>query len=102
MIIRHHSHADGNGHTHDPEEVKKIVNRLAKLIGHLNKVKTMVEDDVDCSDVLIQLAAVKSAINSVGKEILKQHISHCVVDAIENEDLEAIEALNTAIDQFIK
>lgn len=97
-----HDHKHSHSHTHDPAEVKAISNRLAKAIGHLESVKRMVEDGRDCSDVLIQLAAVKAAINNTGKEILKQHVSHCIVEAVEEGDSEAIEELNGAIDKFIK
>lgn len=97
-----HNHKHSHSHTHDPAEVKAISNRLAKAIGHLESVKRMVEDGRDCSDVLIQLAAVKAAINNTGKEILKQHVSHCIVEAVEEGDSEAIEELNDAIDKFIK
>lgn len=97
-----HDHKHSHAHTHDPAEVKAISNRLAKAIGHLESVKRMVEDGRDCSDVLIQLAAVKAAINNTGKEILKQHVSHCIVEAVEEGDSEAIEELNDAIDKFIK
>lgn len=89
-------------HTHDPKEMKAIINRLAKAIGHLEAVKGMVENGRDCSEVLVQLAAVKSALNNTGKLILKEHISHCIVHAIEQGDNRAIEDLNRAIDQFIK
>ena len=81
--------------------MRLIVNRLAKAIGHLESVKRMVEDGKDCSEVLIQLAAVKSALNNTGKVILKQHISHCIVDAIETGDDEALENLNQAIDRLL-
>ncbi len=96
--MHQHTHA----HTHNPKETKAISNRLAKAIGHLEAVKTMVEDNRDCCEVLVQLAAVKSALNSTGKLILKQHISHCIVDAVEHGDSQAIEDLNRAIDQFVK
>lgn len=89
-------------HTHDPKEMKAIVNRLAKAIGHLEAVKGMVENGRDCSEVLVQLAAVKSAINNTGKLILKEHISHCIVHAVEHGDRQAVEDLNRAIDQFMK
>lgn len=58
-------------HTHSHEHTKEVSNRLARAIGHLQKVKQMVENGDDCSDVLIQLAAVKSALNNTGKVILK-------------------------------
>lgn len=62
----------------------------------------MVENDEDCSDVLIQLAAVKSAINNTGKVILKDHMEHCIVHAVEDGDLQMIDELNNAIDKFMK
>lgn len=95
------THSHDHGHTHDPKEMRAIVNRLAKAVGHLESVKHMVEDGRDCSDVLIQLAAVKAAINNTEKLILKQHISHCIVDAVESGDDEAIEKLNQAIDRLL-
>ena len=64
-------------------------------------MKRMVEDGKDCAEVLIQLAAVKAAINNTGKLILKQHISHCIVDAVETGDEKAVADLNKAIDQFL-
>lgn len=98
-----HGHChDGHGHTHSPEHVKRVSNRLARAIGHLESVKKMVEDGRDCSEVLIQLAAVKSAINNTGKVILKDHLEHCIVDAVEHHDHAAIEDLNRAIEQFMK
>ena len=95
-----YSHA--HRHVHSQEEKKAVLNRLSRAIGHLESVKRMVERDEDCSDVLIQLAAVRNAINNTGKVIMKSHISHCIVEAIEQNDLETIEAMNDAIDHFIK
>lgn len=92
---RHHHH-------HSEEHRREVSNRLARAIGHLQKVKQMVDDDEDCSDVLIQLAAVKSAINNTGKVILKDHIEHCIVHAVEDGDTEMIAELNAAIDKFMK
>jgi DNA-binding FrmR family transcriptional regulator len=62
----------------------------------------MVEDGRDCSEVLIQIAAVKSAVNNIGKIILQDHINNCVVNAVETGDKKVIEDLNKAIEQFIK
>lgn len=98
-----HSHTHGeHHHVHSADEKRAVVNRLSKAIGHLESVKRMVERDEDCSEVLIQLAAVRSAINNTGKLVLKNHINHCIVEAVEEEDEEAIELLNQAIDKFIK
>ena len=89
-------------HHHSEEHKREVSNRLARAIGHLQKVKQMVEDDEDCSDVLIQLAAVKSAINNTGKVILNDHMEHCIVHAVEDGDTEMIDELNAAIDKFMK
>jgi DNA-binding FrmR family transcriptional regulator len=62
----------------------------------------MVEEGRDCPEVLIQLAAVRSAIDSVSKIILKDHLDHCIVDAVETGDTKAIEELNKAIEIMMK
>ena len=97
-----HTHDHSHGHHHDPKQRQAVIHRIARATGHLNAVKKMVEDDRDCSEVLIQLAAVQSALNSVSRIILKDHIEHCIVDAVEQNDSEAIDRLNKAIDQMIK
>lgn len=98
-VIEHtHPHA----HTHTHEHTKAVLNRLSRVIGHMESIKRMVEEGRDCSEVLVQLSAVKAAINNTGKVILQDHIEHCLVDAIESGDMKAIEELNKAIDRFIK
>ncbi len=89
-------------HVHSEEEKKKVVNRIAKAIGHMEAVKQMVLRDEDCTDVLIQLAAVRAEINSTGKVVLQNHVNHCIVKAVEEGDMEAIEKLNQAINMFVK
>lgn len=96
-----HSHG-GHGHHHSHAQTKAVLNRLSRAIGHLESIKRMVEDGRDCSEVLIQLSAVKSAINNTGKIILQDHIEHCIVDAVEHGDREAIKELEKAIDRFMK
>jgi len=86
-------------HTHSHEHTKEVSNRLARAIGHLQKVKQMVENGDDCSDVLIQLAAVKSALNNTGKVILKDHLDHCIVHAVEKGDTAMLDEFNKAIDK---
>ncbi len=113
-----HEHEHGHEHTHEHEEdgdhahyhvhghvhknQRAVVNRLARAIGHLEKVKRMVETGVDCADVLIQLAAVRSALDSTSKVILRDHMRHCMVDAVAAGDLDAIEGLCQAVDKLIK
>ena len=97
-----HTHPHPHGHVHSEEEKKAVINRLSKAIGHLDAVRRMVQRDADYVLVLIQLAAVRSAINSTGKVVLKNHLNHCIVEAVEEHDTEAIEKLNQAIDKFMK
>ena len=98
----HHAHGIAHSHGHVHENQKAVVNRLARAIGHLEKVKRMVEGGADCADVLVQLAAVRSAIDNTGKVILQDHMRHCMVDAVAAGDQEAIEDLCKAIDKYMK
>ena len=95
-----HDHAEGHGHVH--ENTQAVLNRLSRAIGHLESVRKMVENGRDCSEVLIQIAAVRAAITNIGKVILQDHIQHCFVDAVELDDKQALDALCQAIDKFVK
>ena len=86
-------------HTHG--HTKAVLNRMSRAIGHMNAVKKMIEDGRDCSDVLIQLSAIRSEITGVSKVILKDHIDHCIVDAVKENDEDAIEQLKGAIDKLL-
>lgn len=92
----------GHEHTHSHAHTKAVLNRLSRAIGHLESIRRMVEDGRDCTEVLIQLSAVKAAINNTGKVILQDHIEHCIVDAVEEGDKQAISDLMLAIERFIK
>lgn len=89
-------------YTHSHTETKKVLDRMSRAIGHMEAVRKMIEDDRDCADILIQIAAVRSAVNNIGKIILKDHIDHCVVDAIETGDQKVLDDLSEAIDRFVK
>ena len=88
-------------HTHSPESTRAIVNRLARAIGHLESVKKMVEDERDCAEILVQLAAVRSAINNTGKVLIKEHLADCIVEAVESGSREELDELNRAIERFL-
>ena len=90
-----HVHEDGtvhahHGHTHTHTQTKAVLNRLSRAIGHLSAVKRMVEQNRD------------SAIKNVSKIILQDHIEHCLVEAVKENDQEAIDKLKEAIDKFVK
>lgn len=74
---------------------------MARAIGHMNAVKKMIEDGRDCTDVLIQLSAIRAEITAVSKVILKDHVDHCIVDAVKENDEEAIDNLKEAIDKLL-
>lgn len=89
-------------HLHQHAHTKDVINRLSRAIGHLESVRRMVEEGRDCSDVLVQLAAVRAALGSVSRVILKDHLEHCIVHAVESNDQAAIEELEHAIDKLIQ
>lgn len=97
-----HNHPHTHSHTHTHTNTKAVLNRLAKINGHVSSVRRMVEEGRDCSEVLVQLAAIRSAVNGVCKVILQDHIDHCLVDAIETGDMEAVSALSQAISILMK
>ena len=106
-----HVYADGTVRSHMPEEsahghvhtnTKAVKNRLARVIGHLHAVERMVNDERDCAEILVQLAAVRSALSNICKMILREHMDHCVIDAIRENDTQSIEELNKAIDLLMK
>ena len=94
--------AQRHAHLHQHAHTKDVINRLSRAIGHLESVRRMVEDGRDCSDVLVQLAAVRAALGSVSRVILKDHLEHCIVHAVESNDQAAIEELEHAIDKLIQ
>lgn len=74
---------EAHAHAHNHPNKKKVVNRLARIEGHVRSIKTMVDNDRDCSEVLIQIAAVRKALDNTAKVILKDHLEHCILHAIE-------------------
>jgi DNA-binding FrmR family transcriptional regulator len=69
--------------THKPQhkQTKAIINRLSRIEGHIRSIKTMVQDGRDCSDILIQIAAVRSAVDKVGRVVLEDHLESCLFHA---------------------
>lgn len=67
----------------DEKEVKDLQCRIKKIVGQLNGISKMIEDNRYCGDVLIQISAVESALQSLGYKVLKSHMESCVVDDIK-------------------
>ncbi|WP_370051337.1 metal-sensing transcriptional repressor [Cyanothece sp. BG0011] len=101
-----HSHSHGNGtahkHVHSEASLKQIINRLSRIEGHIRGVKTMVSESRPCPEVLIQLAAVRGAIDRVSRLILDEHLNECVARAAQEGNIEEeLEELKAALDRFL-
>ena len=95
--------AEECGDLHIHEHRDAIINRLARIEGHVRGVKSMVEAGRPCPEILIQIAALRSALNRAGRLILEDHLKGCMVDAVRSGDHEvAFQALEQALDQFIR
>lgn len=81
---------------------RQVVARLARIEGHARAVKRMVEEGKPCSDVLVQIAAVRSALDRAAKLLLADHMEHCVCDPSHGGDpRRLLSDLNKAIERFI-
>jgi CsoR family transcriptional regulator, copper-sensing transcriptional repressor len=97
-----HSHEHDHPHVHSEESVKKIVNRLSRVEGHIRGIKTMVQEDRPCPEVLVQIAAVRGALDRVARMILDEHLTECVARAAKEGNIEMeIEELKAALDRFL-
>jgi len=79
---------------------RKPSQEIKKIIGQVQAIDRMIDEDVPCEDILSQLNAAKSALNKCGKVVLEGHIHHCIKDAIESGDEEKIQSFTKAIERF--
>ncbi len=84
------------------EEFKSLMNRLKRIEGQVRGVERMLENDAYCPDILIQVSAVNSALNSFSKELLASHIKSCVVNDIRAGKYEVIDELVAALQKIMK
>ncbi|MGE0665784.1 MAG: metal-sensitive transcriptional regulator [Sphingomonadales bacterium] len=70
----------------NPKTKKSCLSRLGRIEGQVRGISRMIEDDRYCIDIMTQLQAVKAALKRVEDEILREHVSHCIADAMENGD----------------
>ena len=88
---------------HNHESNDAVIKRLARIEGHVRGIKRMVEENTPCPDVLVQIAAVRSAINRAGQLILEDNLRHCMVRAVKDGDFEnAMKDLELSLDRFIE
>lgn len=101
----HHHHGKGvsqHRHVHDEESLRRIVNRLSRIEGHIRGIKTMVQESRPCPEVLVQIAAVRGALDRVARIILDEHLTECVARAAEEGNIDVeIEELKAALDRFL-
>lgn len=86
----------------DPDEYKKLINRLSRIEGQIRGIKGMVEKDAYCTDILVQVAAVNAALNSFNKELLANHIRTCVANDIREGKDETIDELVNTLQKLMK
>lgn len=89
-------------HQHPHENTKAVLNRISRAAGHMESIKRMVEEGRNCSEILIQLSAIRAAVNNISRTILKDHIDHCIVEAVAHGDKSVLDDLNDAIAKILK
>jgi DNA-binding FrmR family transcriptional regulator len=83
-------------------KTKQVINRLARVEGHVRSIRGMVADGRACPEVLIQIAAARSALDRAARVLLEDHLDHCVMEARTRGDLASVVAeLKEALDRFI-
>lgn len=98
----HHNDTTPHKHVHSEESLRQIINRLSRIEGHIRGIKLMVQESRACPDVLVQIAAVRGALDRVARIILDEHLSECVARAAHEGNIESeIEELKTALDRFL-
>ncbi|NDJ24951.1 metal-sensing transcriptional repressor [Nostoc sp. B(2019)] len=89
-------------HVHSEESLRRIVNRLSRIEGHVRGIKTMVQQSSPCPDVLLQIAAVRGALDRVARIVLDEHLTECIARAAKEGNIEVeIEQLKAALDRFL-
>ena len=86
----------------DEKEYKDLMNRLSRIEGQVRGIKKMVEEDAYCPDILIQVSAINSALNSFNKVLLEHHIHTCVVEDIQKGNVEVVEELTNTLKKLMK
>ncbi|WP_088242135.1 metal-sensing transcriptional repressor [Calothrix rhizosoleniae] len=89
-------------HVHSEESLRKIVNRLSRIEGHIRGIKSMVQQNSHCPDVLLQIAAVRGALDRVARIVLDEHLTECIGRAAQEGNIEVeLEQLKAALDRFL-
>jgi len=85
-----------------PDAKKRLVHRLNRATGHLNAIKRMLEEDRCADEVLIQVAAARSAVGQVGVKILEEHLFDCMTTCMEGSPEEVAKRVSKAVTTLLK
>ncbi|MEL7476660.1 MAG: metal-sensing transcriptional repressor [Cyanobacteria bacterium J06555_12] len=97
------THSKAHPHIHDPEAQRKLMNRLSRIEGHVRGIRSMIQQQQPCPDVLLQIAAVRGALDRVARLVLDDHITECIAHAAESGDIKVeLDELRRALDRFIR
>lgn len=86
----------------DPEEVKKLLNRLSRMEGQIRGIRNMLENDAYCNDILMQSAAVTAAMNAFNRELVSSHLRTCVARDLREGHDEIIDELVLTLQKLMK
>ena len=86
----------------DPEEVRRLMNRLSRMEGQIRGIRNMLENDAYCNDILIQSAAVTAAMNAFNRELIASHLRTCVARDLREGNDEVIDELVTTLQKLMK
>lgn len=97
------THTKAHPHIHDPQAQRKLINRLSRIEGHVRGIRSMIQQQQPCPDVLLQIAAVRGALDRVARLVLDDHITECIAHAAESGDIKVeLDELKRALDRFIQ
>ena len=85
-----------------PEEYRALANRLSRIEGQVRGIRAMLDKDVYCTDILVQVAAVNAALNGFSKELLGQHIRTCVADDLKAGETQKLDELLQLLPRLMK
>lgn len=94
---------DGQNHNHNHKERKNVINRLSRIEGHVRGVKQMTIEGRECSELLLQIAAIRKALDNTAKLIFTDHMENCLVEAVhQGNEQEVLQDIKKALDNFIR
>lgn len=90
-------------HNHEHKQTKNVINRLSRIEGHVRGVKKMAMDGRDCPDLLLQIAAIRKALDNTAKLIFADHMENCLMDAVhQGDEQKVLGDIKEALNNFIR